>query len=114
VLLVSGTASIVGHAAMFPDNVVAPTRETMTNIKAVLAEENRLESQPRFDPSNLYYKVYVRQPADLAQIRAELEHRAGGALKVAHLQAHVCRQDQVLEIGTTAAHPVILMSGQRS
>jgi len=113
VLLVSGTASIVGHAAMYPDNAVSPTRETMTNIEAVLAEENRLASQPRFDPSSLYYWVYVRHRAGLAQIRAELAHRASGALKVAHLQAHVRRQDQVLEIEAAAAHPVILMCGQR-
>ncbi|MHB8534825.1 MAG: RidA family protein [Sulfuricaulis sp.] len=87
----------------------------MTNIiKAVLAEENRVASQPGFDLYSLYYKVYVRYPADLAQIRAELAHRVVGALKVAHLQAHVRRQDQVLEIEATAVHPVIFMSGQRS
>jgi hypothetical protein len=99
---------------MYPDNAVAPTRETMINIRAVQAEANRLASQPRFDPSSLYYKVYVRQPADLAQIRAELVHRAGGALKVVYLQAHAHCQDQLLEIEATAAYPVIPMSGQWS
>lgn len=113
VLFISGTASIVGHATMYPDNVVAQTRETMTNIKAVLAEANRLASQPRFDLSSLYYKVYVRHPADLAQIRTELAHRAGGALKAVYLQAHVRRQDLLLEIEATAAYPLVFMSGQR-
>ncbi len=87
----------------------------MTNIKikAVLAEANRLASQPRFDQSSLYYKVYVRHPADLAQIRAERAHGVGDALKAVNLQADVCRQDQLREIEATAAHPLVLMSGQR-
>ena len=113
VLFVSGTASIVGHATLHPADVVAQTRETMANIKAVLAEANRLASQPRFDLASLYYKVYVRHPADLAQIRAELAHCVGDELKAVYLQADVCRQDLLLEIEATAAHPLVFMSGQR-
>jgi chorismate lyase/3-hydroxybenzoate synthase len=113
VLFVSGTASIVGHATLHAANVVAQTRETMTNIKAVLAEANRLASQPGFDLDSLYYRVSVRRPADLAQIRAELAHCVGDALKAVYLQADVCRQDLLLEIEATAAHPLISMSGQR-
>lgn len=111
VLFVSGTASIVGHATLHPADVAAQTRETMTNIEAVLAEANRLASQPGFDLASLHYKVYVRHPADLAQIRAELAHCAGGAPNAVYLQADVCRRDLLLEIEATAAHP--LLSGQR-
>ena len=111
VLFISGTASVVGHATLHPADVVAQTRETMTNIEAVLAEANRPTGQPKFDLAGLYYKVYVRHPADLAQIRAELAHCVGGALKAVYLQADVCRQDLLLEIEATAAHPSI--SGQR-
>src|SRR5665647_1300962 len=113
VLFVSGTASIVGHATLHPADVVTQTRETMANIEAVLAEANRLASQPRFDLASLYYKVYVRHPADLAQIRAELAHCVGDALKAVYLQADVCRQDLLLEIEATAAHPLVSMSGRR-
>jgi enamine deaminase RidA (YjgF/YER057c/UK114 family) len=110
VLFVSGTASIVGHATLHPANVVAQTRETMANIKAVLAEANRLASQPRFDLASLYYKVYVRHAVDLARIRAELAHCVGDTLKAVYLQADVCRQDLLLEIDGTAAYP---LSGPR-
>jgi enamine deaminase RidA (YjgF/YER057c/UK114 family) len=113
VLFVSGTASIVGHATLHPTDVVAQTRETMSNIKAVLAEANRLASRPAFDLSSLNYRVYVRHPADLPQIHAELTHCVGDALKAVYLQADVCRQDLLLEIEATAAHPVASMSGQR-
>ena len=104
VLLVSGTASIVGHASRHPADVVAQTRETMTNIGAVLAEANRLSRRPDFALSSLNYRVYVRHAADQAQIHAELTHCVGDSLKVVYLQADVCRQDLLLEIEATAAH----------
>lgn len=111
VLFISGTASVVGHATLHPADVVAQTRETMTNIEAVLAEANRLANQPGFDLASLHYKVYVRHPADLAQIRAELERIVGIAPNAVYLQADVCRRDLLLEIEATAVRPS--MSGQR-
>ena len=113
VLFVSGTASIVGHATLHPADVVAQTRETMTNIEAVLAEANRLASQPGFDLTSLDYKVSVRYPADLAQIRTELERILGTTPNAVYLQADVCRQDLLLEVEATAAHPFRFMSGER-
>jgi enamine deaminase RidA (YjgF/YER057c/UK114 family) len=113
VLFVSGTASIVGHATRHPADVVAQTRETMTNIKAVLTEANRVASQPRFDLASLYYKVYVRHPGDVAQIRAELARCVGEAVNAVYLQADVCRQALLLEIEALAAHPLVSLSGQR-
>jgi enamine deaminase RidA (YjgF/YER057c/UK114 family) len=110
VLFISGTASIVGHATLHPDDVVAQTRETMTNIKAVLAEANRLVGQPRFDLSSLYYKVYVRNSADLERIRDALAHCVGDALKAIYLQADICRQDLLLEIEATAGHPMVILT----
>jgi len=111
VLFLSGTASIVGHATLHPDDVVAQTRETVNNIQAVLTEANRLLGQPKFDLSSLYYKVYVRNPADLEKIRNELMYCVGDALKAVYLQADVCRQDLLLEIEATAGHPLATMAG---
>lgn len=114
VLFISGTASIVGHATLHPSDVVAQTRETMANIAAVLAEANRLANQPSFDLASLYYKVYVRHPADLPQIRAALAQCVGDTLKAVYLRADVCRQDLLLEIEATAGHPLLYLSGQRN
>lgn len=101
VLFISGTASIVGHATLHPDDVAAQTRETMANIEAVLTEANRHAAQPGFDLAALNYKVYVRNPADLALIRAELTRYAGDSLKTIFLQADVCRQELLIEIEAT-------------
>ena len=80
---------------------------------AVLAEANRLASQPGFDLTSLDYKVSVRHPADLAQIRTELERILGATPNAVYLQADVCRQDLLLEVEATAAHPFRFMSGER-
>lgn len=111
VLFVSGTASIVGHATLHPDDAVAQTRETMANIEAVLGEANRLAARPGFDLAGMSYRVYVRHPADLAQIRAELVRCVGDEIKAVYLQADVCRGDLLLEIEATAVHPFV--AGER-
>ena len=113
VLFISGTASIVGHATLHPTDVVAQARETMANIEAVLIQANSQARQPRFDLGSLYYKVYVRHAADLAQIRTELERIVGSTLKAIYLQAAVCRKDLLLEIEATAGQPFLSISSQR-
>ena len=103
-LFISGTASIVGHASLHSGDVLAQTRETLSNIEAVLAEANRRARQGSFDLAGLQYKVYLKHPEDLAQIRAELESRIGPAFAVIYLQADVCRQELLVEIEATAGH----------
>ncbi len=105
VLFISGTASIVGHTTLHAADVAAQTRETIANIKAVLAEANRSAPPPGFTLADLHYKVYVRDPADLAEIRAELRHAVGEALKAVYLRADVCRQELLLEIEACGALP---------
>ncbi|HEX5362890.1 MAG TPA: hypothetical protein VFW59_01335 [Gallionella sp.] len=109
VLFVSGTASIVGHATLHARDVVAQTRETMANIEAVLGEANRRAA--RFELADLSYRVYLRHPADLAQIRAELVRCVGGEINAVYLQADVCREDLLMEIEATAVHPFV--TGER-
>lgn len=110
-LFISGTASIVGHASLHPGDVVAQTRETLTNIEAVLAEANRRAQYGNFKLADLYYKVYVKHPADLAQIRAELASRIGPALNAIYLQADVCRQELLVEIEATAGRVMVSGNG---
>ena len=101
VLFISGTASIVGHVSVHPGDVVAQTRETVSNIEAVLAEANRL-SRGDFNLSDLHYRVYVRHPADWRLIQDELARCVGCAPKAVFLQADICRLELLLEIEATA------------
>lgn len=112
VLFISGTASIIGHISLHPTDVVAQTRETMANIEAVLAEANSIARQPPFYLPDLHYKVYARNPADLAEIRLELARCVGCEPNAVYLQADVCRQDLLLEIEATAWHPFLPIPGK--
>lgn len=102
-LLVSGTASIVGHATVHPGDVAAQTRETVKNIEALVAQASRMSRRGRFDLSGLTCRVYVRHPADLGVIRHELEQALGDSPKAVYLQADICRSDLLLEIEATVA-----------
>lgn len=105
VLFISGTASIVGHATVHPNNVIAQTRETVTNIQAVLTEANAASAKTHFDLADLHYKVYLRHISDLDAVRAELTRLVGEPLQAIFLQADVCREDLLLEIEATAGLP---------
>lgn len=105
-LFISGTASIVGHRSLHVGDTAAQTRETLTNIEALLAEANRVSSGAHFHLSALALKVYVRRPADLPVVRAELAAALGESARVVYLQADICRQDLLVEIEATAMHPL--------
>jgi len=97
----SGTASIVGHETIHPGDVAAQTRETMTNINALLEEANRVVGSARYSLDGLKFKVYVRQPADLDAIENTLSESLRSSTPVVYLQADVCREDLLVEIEAT-------------
>jgi enamine deaminase RidA (YjgF/YER057c/UK114 family) len=108
-LLVSGTASIVGHETMHGDDVAAQTRETLANIRALVGEANQRVGQQQFSIERLAYKVYVRNRADLPAVMTEVRAAVGEQARIAFLQADVCRRDLLVEIEAvgsdrTAAH----------
>jgi chorismate lyase/3-hydroxybenzoate synthase len=107
-LFISGTASIVGHRSLHVGDTAAQTRETLANIEALLAEANRVARGARFELGALAFKVYVRRPADLPVIKAELAGALGAGARVIYLQAEICRQDLLVEIeaaGMCPLHP---------
>ena len=105
-LFISGTASIVGHRSLHVGDAAAQTRETLTNIEALLGEANRAASGAHFSLGNLACKVYVRRPEDLPVIQAELGSALGGGARAIYLKADICRQDLLVEIEATAISPL--------
>jgi enamine deaminase RidA (YjgF/YER057c/UK114 family) len=102
-LFVSGTASIVGHETIHRGDVAAQTRETMVNISALLAEANRVVGSARYSLDGLTYKVYVRNPEDLAQVEAALSRLLRPGARILYLQADICREDLLVEIEAVGA-----------
>lgn len=92
VLFISGTSSIVGHRTLHAGDPAAQTRETLTNIEALLGAAGR------FSLGSLAYKVYVRHAQDLPAVRREIDAALGPQARRVYLQADVCRADLAVEI----------------
>ena len=101
-LFISGTASIVGHRTVHAGDAAAQTRETITNIEALLTEANRVTGSEEFTLETLACKVYVRDPSDLPVIQAEVRAALGPSARPVYLQADICRRDLAVEIEATA------------
>ncbi len=94
-LFISGTSSIVGHRTLHAGDPAAQTRETLTNIEALLAQA------PPFTLESLTYKIYVRHAADLPRVQREVDAALGPRPRRVYLQAEVCRADLAVEIEAT-------------
>jgi chorismate lyase/3-hydroxybenzoate synthase len=94
-LLLSGTASIVGHKSLHHGDVERQVEETLDNLEELL---------PADGPARYAaLKVYVRRPEDLPAVRAGVAARVGSALPVLYLQADICREELLVEIEGVAA-----------
>jgi len=96
-LMVSGTASIVGHETMHKGDAEQQALETMRNIRTLLqqAYPSGGEGAAR---GRMQLKVYIRHPADLERVREHIEHVFGPGQQTVFLLSDVCRTDLLLEI----------------
>jgi chorismate lyase / 3-hydroxybenzoate synthase len=85
-LLLSGTASIVGHQSVHHGDVLRQLDETLANLGQLLGGQ-----PPRI------LKVYLREVADTAAVAAALERWYGG-VPTLYLQADICREELLVEI----------------
>jgi chorismate lyase/3-hydroxybenzoate synthase len=99
-LLVSGTASIVGHATVHASDVLAQTQESVRNIEAVLQAANARAGRPLWRLEDLSGCVYVRHAGDYPLVRRCLDGL--GLRHFCYLQADVCRSDLLVEIEAEA------------
>jgi len=93
-LYISGTASIVGHASQHVD-LMAQLNETLFNLRALLAQANRLTPEP-LRPALL--KVYCRPNLDLAALRQRIAQALDADPPTLFLQADICRRELLIEI----------------
>lgn len=107
-LLISGTASIVGHETRHVGDVAEQSRETLRNLEAVIAAA-QTKTSARFALSDLECVIYVRRPEDTADIRALFEATVGAdsvaARTAIYAEADICRADLLVEIEAHAFAP---------
>jgi chorismate lyase/3-hydroxybenzoate synthase len=90
-LFVSGTASIVGHESLHVGDVGAQVDETLDNIDVL-----RRAAEPSSAAAS--WKVYVRHPADAAEVLAKMRRRVGSNASIVTLVADICRRELLVEI----------------
>lgn len=98
-LLISGTASVVGHATAHPGDAMAQTDEAASNLEALLGHAAGSLGDPalaRFNERSLA-RVYVRDPDDWPAIARRLRER-WPELKLCGLRGDICRSDLMVEI----------------
>lgn len=98
-LLVSGTASVIGHATAHPGDALAQTDEAASNLDALLGHAAGVMNRPnlaRFNGDSLA-RVYVRHAEDWPAIEQRLRRR-WPALRLCALRGDVCRGDLLVEI----------------
>ncbi len=99
-LLISGTASIVGHATLHQGDAAAQARESWANVAAVVEAANHRLQRAAFDMAHGHYRVYVRHAAQLPQIRQALQG-VGMPANALYVAADICRADLLIEIEAT-------------
>lgn len=98
-LLLSGTASVVGHATQHAGELLAQLDETFANFDALIGAARVRQPQlpPQFGPGSRL-KVYVRDRDDLPLVAAALDRRLGADVPRVLLHAAICRRDLAVEI----------------
>lgn len=107
-LLISGTASIVGHATVHAGDLAAQVHETLANLSALI-DAARARSSADFSLHDLACTAYVRHAEHAPQVRAVLAQALGpdspALQRLAILQADICRADLLVEIEAHAQRP---------
>lgn len=96
-LLVSGTASVVGHETRHFGDVAAQMKETLSNLDSLLIEAER---QPGVGPGRLQaeaLRLYVRDPGH-ASVAAALCQQRYPDTPLSVLQGDICRSELLLEV----------------
>ncbi|MCA1714699.1 MAG: pteridine-dependent deoxygenase [Gammaproteobacteria bacterium] len=98
-LLLSGTASVVGHQSRHGDCLESQLAETFANFDSLIAaaRQQRPDLPPTFGAGSRL-KVYVRDAADLPRVATALDARLGPDVPRLLLHAAICRRELRVEI----------------
>ncbi|WP_455212160.1 chorismate transformation enzyme, FkbO/Hyg5 family [Kaarinaea lacus] len=96
-LILSGTASIVGHQTLHVGEPEKQLEETLRNIDALLHHDLVLAHQQ--NPARFNnVKIYIRHREDLPKVRSQVMEYFGDQVPLLYLHGDICRSDLLLEI----------------
>ena len=98
-LLLSGTASVVGHETRHAGQALAQIGETLTNLQVLIdtAREQRPQLSAQLGAGSRL-KVYVTRAEEQAEVEAALSKQLDPAIPRMILHGTICRHDLMMEI----------------
>ncbi len=103
-LMISGTASIVGHASQHADSVAAQVDEIVANLDSLLQGAHaQAPALPATFGRGSLIKVYLRNRVDLQVVEDRLRTLLPDGVSWLVLQGDVCRSDLLVEFDCTHA-----------
>ena len=98
-MLISGTASVVGHVSAHIDDPGKQTLEIIHNLNALIVQTEQLHGVTRGQwCGQALFKIYIRHPAHFATICDILKEQLPSHTQVLYLQGEMCRSELLLEI----------------
>jgi chorismate lyase / 3-hydroxybenzoate synthase len=98
-LLISGTASVVGHASRHPGDLASQIDETLDNLASVLGRAAALQPAiPACWGAESLLKVYLRERSSAGAAAAHLAARLPVGVRYMILEADICRSELLVEI----------------
>ena len=99
---ISGTSAIKGHQTVAPGALEAQLDCTLDNLRLISRASGLGDDLAGSRDARRHFKVYLRQPRDLAITRARLERTLlQGSDTVSYLHAEICRRSLHVEIEAT-------------
>jgi hypothetical protein len=101
VLLLGGTASIVGEDSCHVGNVAAQIDELLTNMAVLIAQTgvDQDDALSRLTEA----RIYVVDPADAELVEAAIAARAGDRVRMQTARSRICRPELMVEVEGVAA-----------
>jgi chorismate lyase/3-hydroxybenzoate synthase len=98
-LLISGTASVVGHVSAHIGDPGKQTLEIIHNLNALIAQTEHLHGVTRGQwCGQALFKIYIRHPEHFATVCNILKEQLPSHTQVLYLQGEMCRSELLLEI----------------
>ncbi|WP_156912647.1 chorismate transformation enzyme, FkbO/Hyg5 family [Methylocaldum szegediense] len=97
-LYLSGTASIVGHETLHPEDAAGQLVETLINVQTVLDEASHARARLDELGPDCTLKIYLRHRKHFSLAKKTLAETLHPLSPVIFLQGDICRRDLLLEI----------------
>ena len=98
-LLISGTASVVGHVSLHICEPHKQTQEIIRNLNALLTHTGQLDGITRGQwYGQALFTIYIRHPEHFPTIRDILKGQLPSHAQILYLQGEMCRSELLLEV----------------